>query len=93
MLIALLYVKNKLNFCFVKYEGKKQTKKKQAKKRVFFYISTQCITLKDYFPNSLFVGLVREKYQNIAFHLACCNLAVKILAVHYYADVSKPLHT
>ena len=34
MLIALLYLKNKLNFCFVKYE------KKQAKKK-FFYISTQ----------------------------------------------------
>ena len=27
MLIALLYLKNKLNFCFVKYEGKKTSEK------------------------------------------------------------------
>ena len=34
MLIALLYFKNKLNFCFVKYEEKqKQPKKKQKNKR------------------------------------------------------------
>ena len=35
MLIALLYLKNKLNFCFVKDKGKK----KQAKENAFFFSS------------------------------------------------------
>ena len=33
MLIALLYLKNKLNFCFVKYEEKKNVNNKKKKKK------------------------------------------------------------